>query len=275
MEKIVIIDDESEQLASAHKTLVQEGFNVLTAKEGQQGLSFLAREKIDLVIADFDLPGFDGVEFIGKLREAHPNQKCIIMTPSGAPEAVLAAFQEKVCDILPKPFEPDDLREAVKATLKRCPIAQIQVVSAKPDWVEFLVPCDLEAVAPLQRALSELESDVSQESRDALEITFREMLNNAIEHGGKLDPTKHVEVSFTKLNRSIVYQIKDPGVGFDPSRIPHAAQSGGDIDPTEHMAERDAQGLRAGGFGILLAKNLVDEVIYNERGNKLMFVKYL
>jgi anti-sigma regulatory factor (Ser/Thr protein kinase) len=136
------------------------------------------------------------------------------------------------------------------------------------------VPCDLDAVAPLLKALAELEADVPQSIRDAIDLALREMLNNAIEYGCKLDPKKYVEVSFTRLQRAVIYLIKDPGEGFDPSRLAHAAQSDAD-DPLEHFAERDARGLRAGGFGILLAKNLVDEVIYNERGNKLMFIKYL
>jgi serine/threonine-protein kinase RsbW len=136
------------------------------------------------------------------------------------------------------------------------------------------VPCDLDAVAPLQKALAALDADVPEASREAIDLTFREMLNNAIEHGGKLDPKKYVDVSFIKLKGAVICLINDPGEGFDRSRLAHAAQSGAD-DPLEHFAERDAQGLRAGGFGILLANNLVDELIYNERGNKLIFVKYL
>jgi DNA-binding response OmpR family regulator len=275
MERILIIGDESSMVGLVDETLNRDGYSLLYVADGRQGLDLLAREQMDLVITDFDLPGLGGVEFLRQLRRGHPNQRCIMLTPSGAPEAVIGALREHICDILPKPFTPDDLLDAVGSTLAKCPIARIEVVSAKPEWVELLVPCDLNAVAPLQKALAELETDIPQEAREALDLTFRELLNNAIEHGGKLDPTKYVEVSFTKLERAVVYMIKDPGEGFNPSQLAHAAQSGESGDPLEHFAERDAQGLRAGGFGLLLAKNLVDEVIYNERGNKLMFVKYL
>jgi DNA-binding response OmpR family regulator len=274
MERIIIIEDESSLAGSVRKTLDRDGYSLLSASDGRQGLDMLAREQVDLVITDFDLPGLDGVEFLQLLRRDHPNQRCIMMTPPDSPEAVIGALREHICDILPKPFSPADLRDAVESTLIKCPVAGVEVVSARPEWVELLVPCDLDAVLPLQKALAELEADVPQEIREAIDLTFREMLNNAIEHGGKLDPKKYVEVSFTKLKRAVIYQIKDPGEGFDSSRLAHAAQSDAD-DPLIHIAERDARGLRAGGFGILLAKNLVDEVIYNERGNKLMFVKYL
>lgn len=273
MKRIIIIEGESSP-AEVRETLGRDGYYLLSADNGWQGLALLEREKVDLVITDFDLPGLDGVEFLQRLRRDHPNQKCIMLTPPDAPEAVIGALREHICDILPKPFSPADLRDAVESTLINCPIARVDVISARPDWVELLVPCDLDAVAPLQKALAELETDLPQETREAIDFTFREMLNNAIEHGGKLDPKKYVEVSFTKLKRAIVYLIKDPGEGFDPMRLAHAAQSSVD-DPLQHFAERDAQGLRAGGFGILLAKNLVDEVLYNESGNKIMFVKYL
>ena len=48
-----------------------------------------------------------------------------------------------------------------------------------------------------------------------------------------------------------------------------------DHDPVHHAAARDAKGLRSGGFGILLTRQLVDELVYNERHNELLFVKYL
>jgi anti-sigma regulatory factor (Ser/Thr protein kinase) len=46
-------------------------------------------------------------------------------------------------------------------------------------------------------------------------------------------------------------------------------------DPLQHIESREAQGKRAGGYGVLLAKSLVDELIYNEKGNEVMLIKYL
>ncbi|HEV2663511.1 MAG TPA: ATP-binding protein, partial [Blastocatellia bacterium] len=95
------------------------------------------------------------------------------------------------------------------------------------------------------------------------------------EHGGKLDPTKYVEVLCVLLKRAIIYWIKDPGEGFDPSALEHAAVNNPAGDPFRHVSVRDEKGLRAGGFGILMADQLVDELVYNERRNEVMFVKYL
>ena len=127
----------------------------------------------------------------------------------------------------------------------------------------------------LQKLLTQLKADLPAETREAIAYAFREMLNNAIEHGGKLDPQQYVEVSYVRLKHAIIYWIKDPGEGFDITQMPHAAVNNPSGDPFHHISVRDEQGLRAGGFGILLTKQLVDEMIYNERGNELIFVKYL
>ena len=57
--------------------------------------------------------------------------------------------------------------------------------------------------------------------------------------------------------------------------IKHAAVANPPDDPLRHQAYRDAKGLRAGGFGVLLARHLVDELIYGEKGNEVLLIKYL
>jgi anti-sigma regulatory factor (Ser/Thr protein kinase) len=73
----------------------------------------------------------------------------------------------------------------------------------------------------------------------------------------------------------MIYYIRDPGEGFRLDNLPHAAISNPEDRPAEHMMYRMEQGLRPGGFGILLSRNLVDDLIYNEAGNELMLIKYL
>ena len=104
---------------------------------------------------------------------------------------------------------------------------------------------------------------------------FRELLNNAIEHGGKCDPSKRVEIKYIHLKRAILYSIKDPGEGFNIKDIEHAAFANPPGQPTRHMEVRQELGLRPGGFGIMLASQVIDELVYNEKHNELIFVKYI
>jgi anti-sigma regulatory factor (Ser/Thr protein kinase) len=73
----------------------------------------------------------------------------------------------------------------------------------------------------------------------------------------------------------VICRIKDPGEGFSLDEIRHAAIANPSGDPTHHLAVREEQGLRPGGFGVMMARQLVDELVYGEKGNEVLLVKYL
>jgi anti-sigma regulatory factor (Ser/Thr protein kinase) len=106
-------------------------------------------------------------------------------------------------------------------------------------------------------------------------MAFREMLLNAIEHGAHFDPGQYVEISYLRARHVVMCRVKDPGEGFSLNEIKHAAISNPPDAPLQHQAYRDADGLRPGGFGVLITRNLVDEMIYGERGNEVLLIKYL
>ena len=72
----------------------------------------------------------------------------------------------------------------------------------------------------------------------------------------------------------MVFYVRDPGAGFRHDTIEHAAGVNLE-DPTAHIRLREEEGMRPGGFGLLLAAGTVDELIYNEIGNEVILVKYL
>jgi CheY-like chemotaxis protein/anti-sigma regulatory factor (Ser/Thr protein kinase) len=275
MSKILVVDDDPALHQVLEDALKTDGHTLLHSIDAKKGLEMLEHEHVDLALIDYVMPEMDGFEFLDKLRTNHPQLKAIMITAYGTPEAVLGALSKQVCDFLVKPFSLADLRAAISTALAEDKLIKIDVISARPEWVQLRVPCDLAAVPLLQRLLIQLKADLPEDTREAMAYAFREMLNNAIEHGGKLDPTKYVEVLCVRLKRAIIYWIKDPGEGFDPEKLEHAAVNNPSGDPFRHVTIRDEKGLRAGGFGILLTRQLIDELVYNERRNELMFVKYL
>ena len=275
MGKILVLDDDPALHQVIESALAKEGHLMFGATDGKKGMELLAREKIDLAIIDHVTPGMDGLEFLEQARGDYPDLKAIVITASGTPEAVLGALRKKVCDFLVKPFGVAEIRSAISSALTENSAPEIEVISAEPHWVQLRVPCDLAAVPILQKLLTQLKADLPEDTREAIAYAFREMLNNAIEHGGKLDPKNYVEVLCVLLKRAIIYWIKDPGEGFDPSELEHAAVNNPAGDPFRHVSVRDEKGLRAGGFGILMTDQLVDELVYNERRNEVMFIKYL
>ena len=94
-------------------------------------------------------------------------------------------------------------------------------------------------------------------------------------HGGHFDPSQHVEISFVRSRRAITCRVKDSGQGFSPDELRHAAAGTSLEDLINYVAVREEKGLRPGGFGMLMAKKLVDELIYDEKGNDVLLIKYL
>lgn len=275
MSRILLVDDDPELHQLITPMLTSDGHAVLSAPSGEDGLEILAREPIDLVLIDCIMPKMDGMQFLEQVRRTHTNLRCIMITDQGGLEIALGALRRRICDLLVKPFTLTDLRTSINTAMDSCPLTEVELVSAQPNWIQLRIPCDLAVVPVLQRLLSQLKNDLPEVTREAIAYAFREMLNNAIEHGGRLDPSKQVEVTCIRLKRAIIYWIKDPGEGFDPEMLEHAAVNNPAGDPFRHISVRDEKGLRAGGFGILLTHQLVDELVYNERRNELIFVKYL
>ena len=150
----------------------------------------------------------------------------------------------------------------------------IAVLSATPDWLTLRVQSRILTAERVVQFMRELASDRPGDEREDLVLAFREMLLNAMEHGSGFDPEQVIEVSAVRTARSIVYHFRDPGPGFQRQALPHATRSSEPEDIVAAAEFRDEAGLRPGGFGMLIVRNLVDEVIYNEAGNQVILVKY-
>jgi anti-sigma regulatory factor (Ser/Thr protein kinase) len=153
-------------------------------------------------------------------------------------------------------------------------VPPVEVVSAKTHWVELLVPCHRETADRLTTFMMQLKGDLPEDVREAVGQAFREMLLNAVEWGGKFDITRRVRIAYLRSQRMIMYRIADPGAGFTFKELAHAAVAHPG-DPTAHMKVREEKGLRPGGFGIMLASSMMDELLYNEKHNEVVLIKYL
>jgi anti-sigma regulatory factor (Ser/Thr protein kinase) len=96
-----------------------------------------------------------------------------------------------------------------------------------------------------------------------------------MEWGGNFDPERKIRISYLRARKMLLYRIADPGSGFNFEGLQHAAVSNAPDDPIAHMKVREEKGLRPGGLGILMTMSLVDELLYNEAQNEVVFVKYL
>src|SRR5207245_6781552 len=107
--------------------------------------------------------------------------------------------------------------------------------------------------------LLQLETDLPLETREKVGHAFRELLLNAVEWGGELDPTRTVRISYLRAKRVLIYRIADPGQGFRLEDLAPASFGGVPHDFTEYGPGPVPAGNRPGGLGILMTHALVDE----------------
>ena len=276
MHKILIVEDDRATRHLLASLLKAANFSVATAQDGANALRRLKTQSFDLMLLDIWMPRMTGLELLARLRDEPVRPKVVVMTTDDAPETLLQAVRDQAYQYISKPVEPKALVELIRRVLA-APAASppIEVVSARPSWVELLVPCEREAAERIQGFMAHLDADLAPDIRESVGFVFRELLLNAIEWGGQLDPNRKVRIACLRARRMLLYRIADPGPGFSFKGLRHAAVGHPEGSPLDHMTHREDQGLRPGGFGIMIAQAKVDELIYNEAQNEVVFVKYL
>lgn len=276
VQRILVVDDDRSTRELIRLQLKSAGYAAETAADGAAALARIRSEKFDLVLLDVWMPGMDGLEMLAQLRAVPSHPKMVVMTADATSETLLRAVREHAYRYITKPVEPNELITMVREVLAAKPEGRpIEVISARPEWVELLVPCDREAGERIQDFLARLDTDLPEDVRANVGQAFRELLANAIEWGGGLDPNQSVRISCLRARRMLLYRIADPGKGFRFENLTHAAINNPPDQPMEHAHKREEKGLRPGGFGLLMTRQIVDELLYNEAQNEVVFVKYL
>ena len=273
--KSILVVEDDRGLRIALTRLLSQDFRVDDAGDGTEALARLQNGAYDLVLLDLGLPGTSGLDILSHLRNGSAAPKVIVMTSDDTPQTLLRAVRGRAWDYIVKPFPPATIPEIVRKALASDGSLAIEVLSARPEWVELLVPCSLEIADRLQGFMMRLDADLPEAVRESVGYAFRELLCNAIEWGGKLDATRKVRIAYLRAKRMLVYRIADPGQGFKMDDLAHSAISNAPDRPLDHMSVREGMGIRAGGFGIFMVRGMVDELLYNEAHNEVVFVKYL
>lgn len=275
--RILLVDDDRGLRHVLSSLLTGAGHTVEVAVDGPGAVARIDRGALDVVLLDLGLPGMSGLEVLKHARALDQPPIVIVMTADDTSETLLEAVRRKAYRYLRKPFAPKEVVDLIAGAMATAPAAalSIEVVSARPEWLEIVVPCSLEMTDRIQSFMMHLEADLPEAVRESVAQAFRELLTNAIEWGGKKDPSKTVRISCVRAQRMLLYRIADPGTGFDIDRLRHAAISNPAGDPLRHFAEREEKGIRPGGFGLAMTRSLVDELIYNEARNEVICIKYL
>lgn len=248
---------------------------VMNVPDNLAALAVSRARAFDLIVTSDETSGREDIELLRQIRRVRPHTRLIILAGESTPADVLTSMRERAFSYFTKPFSLDTLTEMIHiATEGPCWDDGIEVVSGTPELIRILARCDLKTADRLIQFLDEV-AELPQPERHQVGTAFREILLNAIEHGGRLDPNQYVEIEYVRARHMVTCHITDPGPGFTLDEIPHAAIANPDDDPIRHVALREEQGMRPGGFGVLVAQQLVDELIYGQDGNEVLLIKYL
>jgi CheY-like chemotaxis protein/anti-sigma regulatory factor (Ser/Thr protein kinase) len=275
MTRILVVDDDRATRHILRKVLTGAGFSTTVAKDGLAALAALRSKKFDVLLLDVWMPRMNGLELLAKIRKRKNKPRVVVMTSDDAPQTLLEAVREHAFKYVHKPADPPALLRAVREVLDAPEMPLIEVISARPEWVELIVPCTRDAAERIQSVMTHLDADLAPDVRETIAYAFRELLLNAVEWGGRLDPARTVRVACLRTRRMLLYRIADPGPGFSLDDLSHAAIGQPDDQPIRHMEVREQKGIRPGGFGLLTVRASVDELLYNEKRNEVVFVKYL
>jgi DNA-binding NarL/FixJ family response regulator len=271
----LVVDANPDVDAVLSNTLVPNAWCIRHVSNNLAALAWAEATPCDLILTSEKTSGKQDVELLRMIRRVRPHTKLIILTDEATPADVIASMRERAFSFFSRPFSPESLASMIRSAAEGpCWDEGIEILSATPNWIRIAASCDMRTAERLVQFINEI-ADLPDAEREDVATAFREILMNAIEHGAHFDPDKFVEISYIRSRHMVMCRVKDPGEGFSLDEIRHSALSNPPEDPIRHANYREEHGMRAGGYGVLVARELVDELIYDEKGNDVLLIKYL
>ena len=268
---VLIVDDERDTNDLLAGLVQARGFEPIQVFSGGPVLDLVQHRAPDLILLDLMMPDLDGFSVCEKLKRNRDTNLIPIIMVTALNDADHRAQGIRVGanGYLPKPFTPDSLFQAIDSALAWRTEHENHGTTGE---IHFDIRSELNYLQQTNDLLSDLYAHTPLTDRQVKDLrqALMEMGGNAIEWGHRKVADLPLRITYRIGLDAVTLVIKDQGPGFNPTQIPHAAH---DEDPIAHLDIRNDLGLREGGFGIMLAKGLVDEFRYNDKGNEVTLVK--
>jgi formate/nitrite transporter len=118
-EKMLIIDDEEIVLRSCRKIFEAEGFDVVTTTSPQEGLKLVSESSFDVILVDWMMPGFDGMDVVEEIDRRSPNSAVVMISGYPTVGRATEAMKRGAMDYVAKPFKPEEILMVVKKAVRR------------------------------------------------------------------------------------------------------------------------------------------------------------
>lgn len=291
MSSILVVEDSRTQAMEIQFLLEEAGFTVQFASQGLEALVVLRQGLPDVVLTDLDMPEMNGLQLVEAVRRDFPAVPVILMTARGSEEIAVEALQKGAASYVPKRNLTQDIVETLDRVIAIAQAGRNQQrvwESLTQSELHFVLDNDPSLAPPLIGFLEEHAARLLACDRNELMrlgVALHEALLNAIQHGNlelssdlrqmgdekafrdlasirRQQPPyrdRRVRVHAQTSKSEAVYIIEDEGPGFNVASLPDAS------DP--------ANVGRIGGRGLTLIRTFMDEVRYNERGNRITLSK--
>ena len=290
MARILIVEDSPTHAEQLQGLLVEAGHETTLARDGFEALQSLALTQPDLMLADYMMPGMDGLQLIETVRTNYPRVPSILVAACGSEDIAAEALQRGAAGYIPKRRISSDLVRTVQKLLGASSASRHNQ-SLAACWVlsdcQFVLKSNPDLLAPLVAMfrVKMTQFQVADESTlIRISVGLTEALDNAIYHGNfelssdlrdgdglawregikarrnespYQDRKIYVQSHITRDEAR--FTIRDEGRGFDPSSLPETP------DPA-HLE-------RSSGRGIILMRAFLDEVTFDATGNQVTLVK--
>ena len=255
MKKHILIVDDHDDLASLlTQEFTNSGHSVKTLENRREAVELLESQSFDVVITDLD----------GEHLHASKNDpECLPDAPEEESRSSIKAFKICISNFDKADFSEEDLKFFVEKTLDckaKC-VDKKELIQELHEKIEFEVPSVISLMhSILDYLIKRVEKlGVIKPEQSNLFVALDEAFVNAVKHGNKFDANKLVRITADVSPEEARFTVEDEGDGFNVAEIPNP------LDPQNLF--------KTSGRGVLFIYNIMDEVKYNERGNRLTMVK--
>jgi CheY-like chemotaxis protein len=261
--RILIVDDNDDLRAVLERALLELGHEVVATGDRQEALAREDLDEFDLIISDLTDDADSGIELLSEIKRKRLLVPVVVSSEEAEHPGIIKAFKMGASNFLRQPYNKEELYSIVEKTLayKLRFVEDLKVMPYVHEKIDFELPSDIRLMNGVLHYLVDrvAQLGIINPETSNLFVALDEAFVNAVKHGNRNDPSKLVRITAELSSKEARFTIEDEGNGFDIREIP---------DP------RDPENLfKTSGRGVLLIYNIMDEVAYNARGNRLTMVK--
>jgi DNA-binding NarL/FixJ family response regulator len=242
MQKTVLVVECSESPVTKVVSAVLSSWKLDCARDNDQALALAEKTAFDLVITSQASSGQEDVELLRKLRLVRPHTRLIIVADRSTPTDVMSAIRAGAFSYFSKPLSPWALKEVLHLVAGSSDWEDaIEMLSGTDSWIRLSVRSDVSTAFRLHQFVRAF-LDLPDAEGEKVATASREMLLNAMEHGGRFNPDRRVEIGYLRARHMVLIRIKDPGEGFSLEHNLDTAVNNPPDDLLRHLEHREAGG---------------------------------